>query len=89
MRRFGLVPVLYILIGVLVAVGVVGDERNYFSNLDSLEQIVEMLLAILLWPLVLLGVGLDIGGGGGDAGAGGGSEGGGGSNEGGSGGNKN
>jgi len=86
MRRFGLVPVLYILIGILVAAGVVGDERNYFSNLDSLEQIVEMLLAILLWPLVLLGVGLDIGGGGGDAGAGGGSEGGGGSNEGGSGG---
>lgn len=86
MRRFGLVPVLYILIGILVAAGVVGDERNYFSNLDSLEQIVEMLLAILLWPLVLLGVGLDIGGGGDDAGAGGGSEGGGGSNEGGSGG---
>ena len=92
MRRFGLLPVIYIVIGLLVAGSVIGDERNYFNDLDSLEAIVEMLLAVLLWPLVLLGVGLDIGGGGdsgagGDAGGGGGSDAGGGSNGGSSGGN--
>lgn len=73
MRRFGLLPLIYIVIGLLVAGGVIGDERNYFSDLDSLEAIVEMLLAVFLWPLVLLGVSLDIGGGaesGGDSGGG-------------------
>lgn len=68
MRRFGLFPLIYIVIGLLVAGGVLGDEGNYFSDLDSLEAIVEMLLAVLLWPLVLLGVSLDIGSGGGDGG---------------------
>ena len=68
--RFGLVSVLYIVIGVLVAAGIIGDEGNFFSNLDNIEAIVEMLLAVILWPLVLLGVSLDIGGGG-EAGGGG------------------
>ena len=85
MRRFGLIPVIYIVIGLLVAGSVIGGERNYFNDLDSLEAIVEMLLAVLLWPLVLLGVSLDIGGGG--DGGGGGADNGGGSNGGGSGGN--
>jgi len=70
--RFGLVSVLYIVIGVLVAAGIIGDEGNYFSNLDNIEAIVEMLLAVILWPLVLLGVSLDIGGG--EAGDGGGGD---------------
>lgn len=68
--RFGLFSVLYIVIGVLVAAGIIGDEANYFSNLDDLEAIIEMLLAVLLWPLVLLGVSLDIGGGGSPGGGG-------------------
>ena len=70
--RFGLVSVLYIVAGVLVAAGIIGDEGNYFSNLDNIEAIVEMLLAVILWPLVLLGVSLDIGGG--EAGDGGGGD---------------
>lgn len=82
--RFSLIGVIYIVVGVLVAAGILGDERNYFNDLDDIEAIVNMLLAVFLWPLILLGVSLDIGDadvgdGGGDRGGngGGGSSGGG------------
>ncbi len=58
--RFSLTFVIYIVVGVLVAAGVIGDEANYFNNLDSLKDVVNMLIAVLLWPLVLLGVDLNI-----------------------------
>jgi uncharacterized membrane protein YgcG len=84
--RFGLVSVIYIVVGVLVAAGIIGNEANYFSNLGNLEEIIEMLLAVFLWPLVLLDVNMNIGG---DSGGGGGSGGsGGGGAEGGGGGDK-
>ena len=67
--RFGALFLVYIVVGLLVAGGVLGDERNYFSDIDNLEEIVEMLLAILLWPLVLLDVAINLGDGGGDTGA--------------------
>ncbi len=76
----------YIIIGILVAAGIIGDEGNYFSNLDNLEEIAEMILAILLWPLVLLSVNVSIGdvniGGGGEASGGGGASAGGGADSG-------
>ncbi len=59
--RFGLFSIIYLVVGILVAAGIIGDEGNYFSNLDNLEEIAEMLLAILLWPLVLLEVSVNIG----------------------------
>lgn len=62
--RFSIIGVIYIVVGVLVAAGIIGDERNYFNDLGDIEAIVEMLLAVFLWPLVLLGVSLDIGDGG-------------------------
>ncbi|MBA2522685.1 MAG: hypothetical protein H0V25_05060 [Solirubrobacterales bacterium] len=58
--RFSLTFVIYIVVGVLVAAGVIGDEANYFNNLDSLKDVVNMLIAVLLWPLVLLGVDVNI-----------------------------
>ncbi len=67
--RFGALFLVYIVVGLLVAGGVLGDERNYFSDIDNLEEIVEMLLAILLWPLVLLDVAINLGDSGGDTGA--------------------
>lgn len=75
--RFGLGFVIYIVVGVLVAAGIIGNEDNYFSGLSNIEEIIEMLLAVFLWPLVLLDVSMNIGGesggsGGGDAGGGGG-----------------
>ena len=53
---------IYIVVGILVAAGVIGNEPNYFSNLDNLEEILEMVIAVLLWPLVLLDVNINIGG---------------------------
>ncbi|MEO7197240.1 MAG: hypothetical protein ABIZ50_02075 [Solirubrobacterales bacterium] len=58
--RFSLTFVIYIVVGVLVAAGVIGDEANYFNNLDSLKDIVNMLIAVFLWPLVLLGVDVNL-----------------------------
>ena len=72
--RFGLFFVVYLVIGVLVAGGIIGSEGNYFSSLSNLEEIAEMVLAVLLWPLVLLDVNVNIGDiniGGGDSGGGG------------------
>jgi hypothetical protein len=45
----------YLVIGVVVAA-----NRNYLDSLDSVRELVSALLAILLWPLVLLGVNLNI-----------------------------
>lgn len=59
--RVSLLFVIYIVVGVLVAAGIIGDEGNYFSHLNSLEEVLNMLLAVILWPLVLLGVNFSIG----------------------------
>jgi hypothetical protein len=62
--RFGLFGLIYVAVGLLVAGGVIGNEASYFSDLNDIEEIIEMLLAVLLWPLVLLGVDINIGDGG-------------------------
>lgn len=78
--RLGLFSLLYLLVGVLVATSVLGDAGNYFSGLSTIEELVELILAVLLWPLVLLDVNVSIGdidigggdsGGSGDGGSGG------------------
>ena len=51
-RILGLV---YIIVGVAVAA-----SSDYFERLDTLRQIASAALAILLWPLVLLGIDLHI-----------------------------
>ena len=55
-RGPSLFTILYIIIGVVVAA-----ENNYLKNIDDIEAILSMVLAILLWPLVLLDVNLHIG----------------------------
>jgi hypothetical protein len=47
--------VVYIIIGVVVASG-----HHYFEHLDALKPIASAVLAVLLWPLVLFGVGLHL-----------------------------
>jgi hypothetical protein len=52
-RRMWLLVIVYIIIGFFVAA-----SHHYFAHLDALKPIVTAVLAILLWPLVLLGVSL-------------------------------
>jgi K+-transporting ATPase A subunit len=59
--RAGFFFLIYLVVGVLVAASVIGSEGNYFSGLGNLEEFVEMVLAVLLWPLVLLDVNVNIG----------------------------
>jgi hypothetical protein len=87
--RFGVFFLIYVVVGLLVAGGVIGNEHSYFSGLNNLEDVIEMVLAVLLWPLVLLGVDINIGSNGsGGGGSGAAAGGGGGSGAGGGGGGK-
>ena len=52
-----------IILIVYLAVGlVIASSNNYLGNLNDLSAVVSALLAVLLWPLVLLGIDLHIGG---------------------------
>lgn len=55
MFRPRLIGVIYIVIGVAVAA-----SNDYFESLDTLRRVVSALLAVALWPLVLLGIDLHI-----------------------------
>ena len=50
-----------LLILVWVGIGIaVATTHDYFENLETWRRIVSALLAIALWPLVLLGIDLHI-----------------------------
>ncbi len=53
--RSGFGSLLYMLVGVVLA-----SSNNYFDNADKLKPILSALLAILLWPLLLLDINLHI-----------------------------
>ena len=46
---------LYVIIGIVIA-----NSHQYFVALNSIKPIISAVLAILLWPLVLLAVNLHI-----------------------------
>lgn len=46
----------YLLVGLVVA-----SNNGYLANLGDINSIVSAALAVLLWPLVLLGIDLNIG----------------------------
>ncbi len=50
MRRIPLLFFIYLVIGVVVAYA-----ENYFDNVDRTKQLISAILAVLLWPLVLVG----------------------------------
>lgn len=50
MRRSTALLVVYIVIGVVVAY-----SEDYLENLDRVRRLISAILAIVLWPLVLLG----------------------------------
>lgn len=46
---------LYLIVGVVVAA-----VKDYFDDIGSLRALLEALIAILIWPLVLLGVDVNV-----------------------------
>ena len=53
--RIGLIPLIYLVVGIVVA-----NSHDYFKNVDTLKTVGSAILAILLWPLLLLGIDLHI-----------------------------
>jgi hypothetical protein len=50
-----LIGIIYLVVGVLVA-----STHHYFRHLQSLKPIASAVLAIVLWPIVLLGANLHL-----------------------------
>ena len=50
-----LLGLIYVAVGIFLAA-----SKDYLENLDTLKQILSAVLAILLWPLLLLGVDLHV-----------------------------
>ena len=50
-----LLILVYVVIGVIVA-----STHGYLSNLNTIRRLASAVLAIVLWPLVLLGIDLHI-----------------------------
>ena len=55
MFRSSFLGLVYIVIGVAVAA-----PKHYFKHLDTIRLIVSAFLAVVLWPLLLLGIDLHI-----------------------------
>ncbi len=53
MRRssYSLLPLIWIVIGVIVAA-----THHFFAHLGTIGAILSAILAVILWPLILLGV---------------------------------
>jgi hypothetical protein len=54
-RSVPLVVVVWLVVGAIVA-----GRGHYFDNLGSLGAILTAILAVLLWPLILIGVKIHI-----------------------------
>lgn len=53
--RFGLGTIIYLIVGVILA-----STHHYLNHWSSLKPILSAVLAIVLWPLLLLGVNLHV-----------------------------
>jgi hypothetical protein len=72
MRVGGLILIIYLVVGAIVAA-----MNDYFSDLGSVTEVLEMIVAVVAWPLVLVGVDINFAGADGGNGGGGGGNGGG------------
>ena len=50
-----LLGLIYVAVGIVVAA-----SKDYLDNLETVKRLLSALLAILLWPLLLLGIDLRI-----------------------------
>jgi hypothetical protein len=46
---------IYLMIGVVVAA-----THDYFRNVDTIREVVSAILAVVLWPLLFLGISLHV-----------------------------
>jgi hypothetical protein len=53
--RAGLGTALWLIIGLIVA-----GAHHYFTNVGTLKLLASVVLAVVLWPLVLVGIDLHI-----------------------------
>jgi hypothetical protein len=51
----GIGTIIYVVIGAFVAAA-----NNYFSHVGTLEGVASAIIAILLWPLILIGIDIRI-----------------------------
>jgi hypothetical protein len=56
-RGPSLLTTIYLIVGIVVAA-----ENDYLKNIDDIEAVISLVLAIVLWPLVLFDVNLHING---------------------------
>jgi hypothetical protein len=53
--RSGLGTVIWVIVGVILAA-----SHHYLANINTFKMVISALLAILLWPLLLLGINLHV-----------------------------
>jgi hypothetical protein len=51
----GLLGTIYLIIGIVVAA-----SHDYFKDVNTVKEIVSAVLAVVLWPLLLLGISLHV-----------------------------
>ena len=55
MKRYSIGAVIYIIIGIIMA-----SNRGYLTDLGNLTHLLSAIIAILLWPLLLVGANLHL-----------------------------
>ena len=50
-----LITIIWLVVGILLAA-----NHNYLQHLNTIKPIISAILAILLWPLLLLGINLHV-----------------------------
>jgi len=53
--RSRLAGLIYLVVGIVLAA-----SKNYFDDLNTVKQLLSAFLAIVLWPLLLLGINLHV-----------------------------
>jgi hypothetical protein len=53
--RFGFLTLVWLVVGAIVAA-----THHYFEHVETIRQVGSAILAILFWPLLLLGIDLHI-----------------------------
>ena len=53
--RISAAGVIYLVVGAVVAA-----THDYFKHIDTLKQVLSAILAIVLWPLILIGINLHV-----------------------------